>query len=196
MLKIGLTGGIGSGKTTVANCFEKLGVTIIDADKIAHLLTTKGSPLTEIIVNKFGTEILKENSLDRTALRKIVFDDPEKKLWLEQLLHPQIRKIMQEQAEKASSPYCILVIPLLIENNLMKTVDRVLVVDVSEATQLQRASERDQQHVEQIRAIIKAQCNRQQRLAVADDIINNENTFENVEQQVQKLHQFYLSLVK
>ena len=195
MLVIGLTGGIGSGKTTVADLFEKHGVTIIDSDQIARALTAKNQAAFNAIVAEFGSSILTPSGeLDRKALRHIIFQDQSKRLWLENLLHPAIRDEMARLVEKAISPYCILVIPLLLETEPNPIINRILVVDTPEAKQIERVSIRDQQSSDAIEVILAAQTSRQHRLAKADDIIYNEHHLDALKPQVDKLHALYLSL--
>ncbi len=195
MLVIGLTGGIGSGKSTVAKLFEDLGVTIIDADIITRDLTCKDQPALKEIVKHFGLDILtKDRTLDRAKLRKIIFERVEEKDWLEKLLHPLVRTEMFNQALNATSSYCIAVIPLLLETEKNPLINRILVVDAPEELQLARAKTRDQASHDEITAIIKTQLNRQSRLSHADDVIDNSGTLESLKDQVQELHQKYLSL--
>ncbi|GAC13167.1 dephospho-CoA kinase [Aliiglaciecola lipolytica] len=194
---IGLTGGIGSGKTAVSNMFAELGIDIIDADIVARQVVEPDSPALHLIEQKFGSEsLLADGNLNRQHLRQIVFTDPAKKTWLDNLLHPLIRERMIHQLQQATSAYCILAVPLLIENNMMAMVNRVLVVDVSEDIQLQRAANRDQQSIKQIQSIMANQSNRENRINHADDIINNDGSFESLKTQVEKLHQRYLTLSK
>ncbi|MEP7702621.1 dephospho-CoA kinase [Paraglaciecola sp. 25GB23A] len=189
---VGVSGGIGSGKTTVTDLFARLGVDIIDADVIARDVVAPGTVGLSQIVAKLGKEILDEKGqLNRSLLRQRVFAEPELKAWLNQLLHPLIRQQMQQQTQAATSPYCILSVPLLVENSLAKSVDRVLIVDVSEATQLQRTVQRDNSNVEQISAIMRAQASREQRLAIADDVIQNEGGPKDLVDKVAELHQLY-----
>ena len=194
MLKIGLTGGIGSGKSTVADYFAALGITVIDADVISHQLTSAGSPLTQQIAAHFGDAVIEKGELNRKVLRAIIFNDPNERKWLEQLLHPEIINRMLQQAQQARSPYCLLVIPLLIEAGLTDQVDRVLVVDLPEALQRQRAGARDQQTDEQIQAIIQSQSSREQKLAIADDVIRNDQSLADLQKQILTLHQQYLKI--
>ncbi len=194
MLKIGLTGGIGSGKSAVSKLFSELGVTIIDSDLIAHELTQTGSILTKEIAEYFGKDVIQNNKLDRSALRKIIFTDPEAKQWLEKLLHPAIIKKMLLDSEKSNSPYCIFVIPLLIEGKFQSLVDRILVVDSPIELQIQRTKDRDQKSDSEIKAIINAQSSREEKLAVADDIITNDGSIENLKNAVDLLHKKYLGM--
>lgn len=195
-LVIGLTGGIASGKTTVSDLFAKLGIDIIDADVIAREVVAKGTPGLAAIVEKFGDDILTPDlELDRQKLRTIVFSDNEKKDWLNALLHPLIREQMQLQTASATSPYCILSVPLLVENKLNSMVSRTLVVDIDEASQIQRAIARDNSEQAIIESIIASQASRTQRLAAADDVIVNNKDLDWLSAQVQDLHQMYLNIV-
>jgi dephospho-CoA kinase len=195
MLVIGLTGSIGSGKSTVANLFAERGVPVIDADILAREVTAPNLPAYQAIVTRFGSNILKaDGSIDRSSLREIIFNNPEERLWLEALLHPIILHRMEDDIEKLDAPYCIAVIPLLLETDAASFIDRILVVDMSEETQAKRAALRDKNTVEQIKAIMNTQMPRKDRLAKADDIINNAGTPEALAKQVDKLHQMYLKL--
>jgi len=192
---VGISGGIGSGKTTVTDLFAKLGVEVIDADVIAREVVEPGTPALEAIVAKFGQSVLDESgNLNRAKLRNLVFDDLEVKNWLNQLLHPAIRKQMLFQTQQAKSAYCLLSVPLLVENKLYEQVDRVVIVDVHEQTQLQRTLLRDKTNESQIRSIMSAQATRQQRLAVANDVIDNNGKADDLAKQVAQLHQDYLQL--
>lgn len=193
---VGLTGGIGSGKTTIANLFSELGVSIVDADVVAREVVAKGSPLLNQIATYFGQDILSDDgSLNRTLLRQRAFDDPIHTQWLNGLLHPAIREKMFSLLKTQSSDYVLWVVPLLIENQLKQYCNRVLVIDVNEAVQLQRAVNRDRGK-EQIQKIMAAQVSREQRLSYADDIIDNNQPWsiaeKNIRAQVIQLHQFYL----
>lgn len=196
---VGLTGGIGSGKSTIANLFIELGVKIIDADIIAREVVAKGTPFFAEIVNHFGEQILTEQKeLDRAKLRQIVFNDPHQKTWLNQLLHPAIRQEMLNQLAQNQDDYVIWVVPLLIENNLTEFCDRILVIDVLPEIQLSRALARDNSNEETIKNIMAAQVNQEQRLSYADDIIENnlplDQNFAKLKQQVLELHQKYIEL--
>lgn len=198
---VGLTGGIGSGKSTIANLFIELGVKIIDADIIAREVVAKGTPLFAEIVNHFGEQILTEQKeLDRAKLRQIVFNDPHQKTWLNQLLHPAIRQEMLNQLAQNQDNYVIWVVPLLIENNLTEFCDRILVVDVLPEIQLLRASARDNSNEETIKNIMASQVSREKRLSYADDIIENnlplDQNFAKLKQQVLELHQKYIDLAR
>lgn len=194
-LTIGLTGGIGCGKTTVANLFADFGITILDADQITRELVSVGSPLLEEIKQYFGPQMLKDNGeLDRQALRQHIFNQKDERIWLEKLLHPAVRQLMSDRIHTATSPYVILVIPLLIENLPHPLIQRILVVDCDEATQLRRASQRDHSSPEQIQAIMSQQVSRTKRLQHADDIIENSGDLRKLKEEVTKLHQKYLAL--
>lgn len=195
-LVIGLTGGIASGKTTVSDLFAKLGIDIIDADIIAREIVAKGTPALAAIVERFGDDILTpEQELDRQKLRTVVFSDSAKKDWLNALLHPLIREQMQLQTASATSPYCILSVPLLVENKLNTMVSRTLVVDIDEASQIKRAIARDNSEPAIIESIIASQASRKERLAAADDVIVNNKDLDWLNAQVQDLHQMYLNIV-
>lgn len=172
---VGLTGGIGSGKTTVSDMFAQLGVEIIDADVVARQVVTPNSEALTKIVEHFGDNILTEKGeLNRSALRSKIFSNDDEKQWLNALLHPLIRQSILEQLTLASGDYCILSAPLLLENNLQVLVNKVLVVDVSIATQLARTCQRDSSNQDEVNAIINSQISREKRLTFADDVINNE----------------------
>lgn len=198
---VGLTGGIGSGKTLIANLFAELGVPLVDADVVAREVVEKGSPLLMQIASHFGDEILTaEGELNRAALREKVFANAEEKAWLNNLLHPAIRQAMLAQIAQIQAPYLLFVVPLLIENGLTEFCDRILVVDVSPNMQFERAIARDQSRAETIQAIIAAQVSREERLAVADDVIENDlplaQNLLHLKAQVAQLHQHYLALAK
>lgn len=194
---VGLTGGIGSGKTTIANLFANLGVPLVDADVVAREVVEKDSPLLSKIVEHFGPQILtKQGELNRAALREIVFHHDEEKQWLNNLLHPAIRERMKQQLSEQTAPYTLFVVPLLIENKLTALCDRILVVDVSPQTQLARSAQRDNNNFEQIQRIINSQVSQQERLKWADDVINNDadlaQNLPHLQKKVLELHQFYL----
>jgi len=197
MLTIGLTGGIGSGKSTAASFFKEQGVTVIDLDQIARGLVAAGTSALSQIQQRFGDEILDaENQLDRQKLAQIIFFDPNEKKWLETLLHPLIREEQHRQVGEASSSYAVIEIPLLTENNLSDTVDRVLLIDTPEAIQKERALARGVQSEQQIDWTIAAQASRKQRQEIADDIVLNDGSVENMLRQLQKMHKKYLQLAK
>ena len=193
---IGLSGGIGSGKTTIANMFEKLGIALVDADIVAREVVAPGTQALKRIVAHFSTDILtSEQSLDRKKLRALVFSNPVEKDWLNNLLHPLIRTEMFNQLAVATSPYVILVAPLLIENKLYQQVNRTLIIDVNVNTQIERATARDNSDRQTIENIIASQVSREVRIKHADDVISNETTdLKAIEKQVSKLHAKYLDI--
>lgn len=191
---VGVTGGIGSGKSAATAEFERLGIAVVDADIVSRQVVMPGSPCLQAIAEHFGEELLTETSeLNRKALRQRIFSDSEEKAWLNNLLHPAIREEILAQLEQASSRYVILSAPLLLENNLDKYCQRVLVVDVPEELQLQRTIQRDESPKEEVEAIMKAQLSREARLRKADDILNNEGSIDELRRQVNQLHQRYLA---
>jgi len=195
MLKIGLTGGIGSGKSAASAEFERLGITVVDADVVAREVVEPGTPALEKIREHFGDQILLKNgSLDRAALRTRVFADAEQKHWLESLLHPLIREEILIQLRAAQSPYVILVSPLMFETDQHELVDRTLLIDVPETLQLQRASRRDNSRQEDIQKIIDAQMSRQRKLEKADDIICNDANLEDLHKAIRSQHAIYLNV--
>lgn len=198
MLIIGLTGGIGSGKSTATDLFRALNVPVIDTDTIAHQLVEPGQPLLESVFDSFGNDLrLTNGSLDRATLRRRVFADETLRKQLESLMHPAVRTEMMRQVKAIKSDYCILVIPLLIESGQESACDRILVLDCSEETQQRRVMQRPGLTIEQFNAIIKSQCSRQQRLSKADDIIyNDKDDIAALKEQVLVLHQQYMDLSK
>lgn len=195
--RVGLTGGIGSGKSTVAAAFAALGITVVDADMVAREVVAPGSDALAQISAFFGPQVLgADGQLDRARLRAIVFADSAAKDWLNQLLHPRIRRQMLALLDNATSPYRILVAPLLLENQLHLLVDVVLVVDVAPETQLSRTMQRDQNSAELVQSIMAAQCNRAERLAAADYVIDNEAPPAMLADKVAKLHQVFLQLAE
>lgn len=193
---IGLTGGIGSGKSLVSDTFASLGVHIVDADVIAREVVAPGQPALEAIAAHFGQDILLPNGqLNRAALRQKVFSQPEEKAWLDNYLHPLIRHAMVQQLKQGESSYSILSVPLLLENGLDSMVDSVLVVDCEEETQLYRAMNRDNNDASTIKNIMAAQIDRSSRLQKADDVIDNNGGIEATKKQVLKLHEKYLTLI-
>ncbi|WP_047042372.1 dephospho-CoA kinase [Vibrio mexicanus] len=193
---IGLTGGIASGKTTVANLFnEHFDIDIVDADVVAREVVEMGTPGLAAIVDKFGQQILDEQgSLNRSALREVIFSSPEDKEWLNGLLHPMIRQLMIKQLEDTSSPYALLVVPLMVENSLQSLVNRLLVVDVEKETQIERTMARDDVSRSQVESILSSQASRQDRLACADDVIKNNTENEKLLPQITELHKKYLAM--
>lgn len=195
MYVVAITGGIGSGKTTVANQFAALGIEVVDADLIAREVVEPGTPALAAIASHFGPGILDEQGrLDRRALRERIFSDPAAKSWLNALLHPIIRSEMLRQCAATNSPYCLLVVPLLVENRLTELADRVLVIDVDEATQIERTCRRDGVSLEQAQAILASQASRSERLAMADDVLDNQSgTTETIRERILALHETYLA---
>lgn len=191
---VALTGGIGSGKSTVAEAFSRLGVTIIDADILARQVVEPGTPALRAIAEHFGNDMIEpDGALNRRKLRDRIFAHPEEKSWLNALLHPLIQQETQKQIAQATSPYVLWVVPLLVENNLHDKADRVLVVDVSPATQIQRTIARDNVGREHAEQILAAQATREARLAVADDVIDNNGAPDAIASDVARLHQQYLA---
>jgi len=194
-LRIGLTGGIASGKSTAARRFAELGIPVIDADESSRVVVEPGRPGLAAIVDRFGSGILTAaGELDRRALRRLVFADPEKRRDLEAILHPLIRADMQERAKRAVGPYVVLAIPRLIEGGNRDRVDRILVVDAEEALQLERLMARDSVTPAEAHAMLDAQANRESRLKGADDVIRNSGTIEELREAVDRLHERYLRL--
>jgi dephospho-CoA kinase len=194
-LRIGLTGGIASGKSTVAQRFAELGIPLVDADVAAREVVAPGTPGLARVVERFGPSILAENGeLDRRDLRQLIFNDPGSRQDLEAILHPLIREAMERSAEAAAGPYVVMVIPLLIESGSRGRVDRILVVDADEVVQLQRVQTRDGGSLDQARAILASQVGRTARLAAADDVLLNSGTVTDLRQAVDRLHEKYLRL--
>lgn len=193
-LRVGLTGGIGSGKSTVSKLFEALGVPVIDADLIARKLATEDQTIVQAITEHFGETLLNaQGEINRKQLRTLIFSDDAAKGWLEALLHPKIRKIMRQQASQITEPYCILVIPLLIETGCQQDdlVDRILVVDAPEESQIARIETRDHVDSAHVKAIMATQVTRNERLAQADDVISNTGNLTQLSRQVTHLHEQY-----
>lgn len=196
MLVVGLTGGIGSGKTAVSDRFARYGVPVIDTDLIARELVEPGQPALAEIAAEFGRECLdNEGRLNRAHLRQRVFADEAGRRRLEAILHPRIRAVARERIAALTTPYCLLVIPLLAETGMTDLVDRVLVVDVSEAEQIRRVMARDRIDETQAQRILVAQASRSQRLVLADEVVENSGDFASLEQQIADLHQHYLQIV-
>ncbi len=197
MFIVGLTGGIGSGKSTVSALFKKLGAPVIDADQIARELVEPGKPALKQITDTFGIGVLNPaKELDRNKMRQIIFQNPEKKETLESILHPLIRKSMQHGISQLKTPYCILEIPLLLETRQTDLVDRVLVIDVLPNIQYKRVQARSGLSKKEIDAIIATQIDRSSRIKAADDIIVNDKSRAELNNKVQQLHQMYLSLAE
>ncbi|WP_422101954.1 dephospho-CoA kinase [Vreelandella sp.] len=191
---IGVTGGIGSGKSTVARAFGELGIGWVDADDVAREVVATGEPALAAIAERFGDQVIhQDGNLNRAALRQIVFDDPSQRVWLESVTHPRIRERLLEHLERLSttSPYVLLVSPLLFESGQDRLVQRTLVVDVPEEEQLARTLARDKVSEAQVHAILAAQLPRNERLSRADDVIDNSHSLNDTRQQVSALDQRY-----
>ncbi len=196
-LRIGLTGGIASGKSTVADFFAALGVPIVDTDIIAREVVAPGQPALAEIRAAFGDAVIAaDGSLDRPLLREIVFADDARRQDLERILHPRIRDSAVEQAATATGPYVIIVVPLLFESPLKNAMNRILVVDCDEETQVRRLMSRDNDSEQQARRIIGAQASREDRLSIADDVVESEGSLDSTRAAVEALHQRYLGLVE
>ncbi|WLS78269.1 dephospho-CoA kinase [Erwinia pyri] len=191
---VALTGGIGSGKTTIANAFADRGIDLVDADVIARQVVEPGQPALAAIESRFGREVMVDGRLDRKALRQRIFTSVEDKTWLNALLHPLIQAETRRQLAQTHSVWCLWVVPLLVENNLQHLANRVLVVDVDRETQIRRTAARDGISREQAEHILAAQATREQRLAVADDIIDNGGSPDSVAARVAQLDQYYRQL--
>jgi dephospho-CoA kinase len=196
-LRIGLTGGVASGKSTVAEMFAELGVPVVDTDVIAREVVEPGTPALDEIRETFGDEVIAaDGSLDRTAMRGIVFADDAAREALEAIVHPRIRAETIAQATAAGGEYQLIVVPLLVESPLRSFVDRVLVVDCSEETQVRRLLQRDAGSEDQARRMLAAQASREARLAIADDVIGNEGDLGDTRRQVRQLHENYLEAAR
>ena len=197
MLRIALTGGIGSGKTTVSDYFRKLGVPVIDADETSHEVTQAGAPAVQQIVDVLGDSVLDhDGNLDRTALRNIVFGDTESRKQLESILHPEIRRRMNEAASRTQSPYCLFSIPLLIETSQHTSYDRILVVETSEDRRRTWIQARSDLTEIEITAILSAQVSDEQRRGAADDLLINDGGIDDLHARIDRLHQRYLALAR
>ena len=197
MFIVGLTGGIGSGKSAVAARFRALGIRVVDADQAARAVVEPGTPALAAIAEHFGAGVIQaDGTLDRAALRRLVFDDAAERRWLEQLLHPRIGEWLRARLAEAPGPYAILESPLLFEGSQHRMVQRSLLVDVPEAVQVARAAARDGNAPEQIRAIMAAQLSREERRARADDCIDNSGPPEALDAQVEALHRRYVALAE
>ena len=195
MLKIGITGGIGCGKTTVAKLFEQLNIPVIDADTIAHQLVEVGQPALREIAQAFGSNILNiDGSLNRKKLGQLIFSDSLEKQKLESIMHPLIYQAIQTALKSLNSPYCIISVPLLFETNMINLVDRILVIDCTMESQIERVQKRDGMPLAQIQAIIDSQVSRTYRKANAHDLIDTSKSNDKLAETVKKLHNSYLSL--
>jgi dephospho-CoA kinase len=196
MLKIGMTGGVGCGKSTVAELFAAKGVPVLDADVIARALVEPGQPALSAIVAHFGCALLKEGRLDRDALRERIYADPDAKIRLEAILHPLVYQALAEQAGQLQAPYCVFAIPLLIETGQQAFVDRILLVDCPPELQYERVRRRDGLSDAAIKSIIQAQASREEKLSAADDVIENTGAVEQLQKQVEHWHQVYMALAQ
>ncbi|SFC04829.1 dephospho-CoA kinase [Marinospirillum celere] len=196
-LIIGLTGGIGSGKTAASNLFAEKGIEVIDADVIARAALEPGSPLLEDVYEHFGSQLqLADGSLDRAALRKKIFNNHQEKIWLEELVHPWVREEVVKQLKTAKGGYLILASPLLIESHQDQLVDRILVIDLPKKLQIERTCQRDNNQEELVTKIMANQLERQERLAKADDVIDNSKGLNELKKQVNYWHDFYQQLAR
>ena len=194
-LRVGLTGGIGSGKTTVRNFFDGLGAPTIEADEISHRITKPGQAAFDEVVALFGEESLDETgNLDRKRLRALIFDEPDLKQKLEAIIHPRVRAQIREFTDRVDYPYCIICIPLLLETGAQSTVDRVLVVDAPEELQVARVNRRDNADERQTRSIMRSQTGRAERLRAAHDIIVNDGNISDLKTRVENLHDRYMNI--
>ncbi len=195
VLRIALTGGIGCGKSTVADKFQDIGTPIIDSDVISRDIVKPGTACLDTITSEFGLDILtSKGTLDRDKLRNIIFNDDAARIKLEDILHPAIYQEIEVQVSKVKYPYCLIVIPLLVETQAMDRFDRILLVDAEKYLQIKRATNRDKTPVHVVEKIINSQAKRSQRLKYADDIIDNNVTIEELNEVVLKLHEKYLEL--
>lgn len=195
MLIVGLTGGLGSGKSTVAALFGKHDIPVLDADHIARELVDPGKPAYHAIIEHFGTAICQPNQhINRGKLRDAIFSTPAERHWLEGLLHPLVKTELEARLQTLSAPYCLVMIPLLVETLPYPYLDRILVVDVNPEQQMLRTMTRDLLSREKIDEIINTQASRDKRLSYADDVIHNDGSLEMLETQVQELHKLYLEL--
>ena len=194
---VGLTGGIGSGKSAAANFFQNEGITVIDADDLSREVIEQDTPGFEKIVDCFGSAIIdSDGSINRAFLRQEVFDDEKKKKLLESIIHPLVRDLMIEKIAASQSPYSIIMVPLIFETNSMKNYNRILVIDCDPIVQLERAMLRDKNSKIQIQKIIDSQCSREERISIANDIIPNNDSLENLKIRSIAMHKFYLGLSK
>ena len=190
---IGLTGGIGSGKSAAANFFQNEGISVIDTDQLARKVIEKDTPGYSKVVESFGANILDNNdSIDRAKLREEVFHDNEKRKILESITHPLVRELMVQKISSSTSPYSIIMVPLIFETNSAKNYDRVLVIDCDVEIQLTRATIRDENSADLIQKIIDSQCSRSERLSIANDVIPNNNSIEDLKKRSLAMHNFYL----
>lgn len=193
---VGLTGGIGSGKSAAANFFVELGVDLIDADDLAKNVLNKNSKGYELFINEFGEQYLdNDKNIDRGLLRKTIFNDFDKKNKLENIIHPQVRSGIEEFIKTSKSDYCIVVVPLIYETRSSSYYDRILVIDCDEEIQINRSAIRDNTENKEIKKIISKQASREERLSIADDVILNNRTLDSLKEEVIKLHKKYIKML-
>ena len=193
---VGLTGGIGSGKSAAANFFVELGVNLIDADDLAKNVLNKNSKGYELFINEFGEQYLdNDKNIDRDLLRKTIFNDSDKKNKLENIIHPQVRSGIEEFIRTSKSDYCIVVVPLIYETRSSSYYDRILVIDCDEEIQIYRSAIRDNTENKEIKKIISKQASREERLSIADDVILNNRTLDSLKEEVIKLHKKYIKIL-
>lgn len=192
-MKVGLTGGVGSGKTTATGYFAELGVPVIDADEISRRLTRRGGPAHDAVVSLIGPEAMdNDGELRRDLIRRKVFSNDALRLGLEGIIHPLVRAEIDRLAAEVVYPYCVVSVPLLVETGMEHTVDRILVIDLPEEQQVRRAALRDCQPEADIHDVVAAQAARDRRLRAADDIIDNASDLRHLRSEVQRLHAQYL----
>ena len=197
MLIIGLTGGIGSGKSVASDKFASLGITVVDADVASRTVVEPGKPALQEIESHFGSEIITEDGrLDRAKLREIIASDAEERKWLESVLHPRIGEQITKEISESTSPYTLFVAPLLLETNSQEMCARVVVVDVPNDVQVERTAKRDKVPTDQVEQMVSAQMEREKRLEKADDVLLNTGTIEELEKKVEQLHEKYLQMVE
>ena len=197
MLIIGLTGGIGSGKSVASDKFKSLGITIVDADVASRTVVEPGKPALKEIEDHFGSGIITaEGKLDRNNLREIIATDPEERKWLESVLHPKIGEQITKEISESTSVYTLFVAPLLLETNSQEMCSRVVVVDVPKDVQIRRTAKRDKVSPNQVEQMVAAQMEREKRLEKADDVLLNNGTIEDLEKQVEELHKKYMQMVE
>ena len=197
MLIIGLTGGIGSGKSVASDKFASLGITVVDADVASRTVVEPGKPALQEIESYFGSEIITEDGqLDRAKLREIIASDTKERKWLESVLHPRIGEQIAKEISESTSPYTLFVAPLLLETNSQEMCARVVVVDVPNDVQVERTAKRDKVPTDQVEQIVSAQMEREKRLEKADDVLLNTGTIEELEKKVEQLHKKYLQMVE
>ena len=194
---IGLTGGIGSGKSAAANFFQNEGINVIDADNLAREVIAQNTPGFKSVVDYFGSNIIDvDGSINRSKLRQEVFDNEQKKKVLESITHPLVRNLMEERIKTSKSSYSIIMVPLIFETKSMSAYNRILVIDCDPELQLERATLRDNNSREQIQKILDSQCSREERLSIANDVIPNNDSLDDLKTRSLSMHKFYLGLIK